>query len=237
MVFLIWRCKKKFFFIAIYYVLLRINTYPPRQIGKCGHARFGSPPLNHAFIAYLSVPSPRPGTNLNPAMVEDAGGPIGSWWACWPNTFGLGRWLLSPQPRSFRRIRVKLERDGRPRRGGPQAVVSESRPSEEHERSTNLATSKLFDPVSSLWSPQLHWQVQVRDRGLSSRVPSFSRLWHVSFRSSNSLFPLVPSRFILTSSAGWPSVESARDGAGRGNTVGVCRAAPVAALLGSLGQC
>ena len=46
----------------------------------------------HAFISYLRVPSPRQGTYLNPALVEDAftsaalramgvGG--GDWWACW----------------------------------------------------------------------------------------------------------------------------------------------------------
>ena len=73
-----------------------------------------------------------------------AGGPVGR------TRSGLGdgcvrRSLLLS--RSFRLIRVKLERDGRPRRGGPQAVVSESHPSEEPERSTNLATSQLASSI------------------------------------------------------------------------------------------
>ena len=46
---------------------------------------------------------------------------------------------------------------------------------------------------------------------------------------SNSLSPVVPSRFILASSARWPSV-------GRGDAAGVCRAAPVAALLSTLAE-
>ena len=44
---------------------------------------------------------------------------------------------------------------------------------------------------------------------------------------SSSISPLVPSCFVLASSACWRSVESASDGA-------VCRAAPAAALLGPL---
>ena len=138
-----------------------------------------------------------------------ASGPVGR------TRSGLGggcvsrRGLLSS--RSFRLIRVKLER--RPSRGGPQAVVSKSHPSGEPEvyEPCHVATC-LFDPVSSLWSPQLHWQVQVRDRCLSIRVPapSFSRLRHVSFRFASFKFSVI-------SSARWPSIESARDGAGRGN--------------------
>ena len=72
-----------------------------------------------------------------------AGGPV--WWACRPDTFWLARWSLSLQPRPSRSVRVvrvarafvlghprpdRFQR-GRPRRGGPQAVVSESHPSGE----------------------------------------------------------------------------------------------------------
>ena len=55
-----------------YYELIHIHQ------DKCRHARrfwsplAGSEPVNHAFIAYLRVPSPRPGVNLNLALVEDA---------------------------------------------------------------------------------------------------------------------------------------------------------------------
>ena len=56
--------------------------------GKGRHARCFGPAhcQYYAFIAYLCVPSPQPGTNLNPALVEDAltsaalgvaGGPVG----------------------------------------------------------------------------------------------------------------------------------------------------------------
>ena len=58
---------------------------------------------------------------------------------------------------------------------------------------------------------------------------SFSRPQHVSLAVSSSLSPLVPGCYILASSACWRSVESARDGV-------VCRAAPLAALLGLLAK-
>ena len=158
------------------------------------------PAQNQAFITYLRVPSPRPGTNLNPGLIEDAftsaalKGGVGDGGPVCRTRSGLGggcsRRSLLPS-RSFRLIRVEL--------------------------------------------------------GLSSRVPSFSRLGHVS---SSSLSPLIRVasgfRVILSSLTRWPSVKSARDDAGRGDAAGVCRAAPdaagvcraapVASLLGLLAE-
>ena len=203
------------------------------------------PAQNQAFITYLRVPSPRPGTNLNPGLIEDAftsaalKGGVGDGGPVCRTRSGLGggcsRRSLLPS-RSSDSSESNLNAAGRPRRGGPQAVVSESHSSGEPERSTNLATSQLASESSI--------QFQVCDR-LSSKftgkfkfVIAASRSESRSLRSrifgtsvSSSLSPLVPSPFVLASSAHWPSVESARDGAGRGDAAGVCRAAPVAALL------
>ena len=122
--------EKKNSMVFIYYVLLRITLgiYPPRQIwqvwGTAGGTRAASgrrwPAQNHAFIAYLRVPSPRQGTNSNPALVEDAftsaalrgrrgvaGGSVG--WTRSGYGGGCSRSSLLPS-RSFLLIRVELER-------------------------------------------------------------------------------------------------------------------------------
>ena len=117
---------------------------------------------NHAFIAHLRVPSPRPGTNLNPALVEEAftlaalkwGGLVVGLLArlvlAW-EVVALAAASSPPRARSFRIIPVELE----------------SHPSGEP------ATSQLASLIQFQVCDQLHWQVQVRDRSLSSRVPSF----------------------------------------------------------------
>ena len=82
------------YFTTIYFVYYELIHIHKDKSGNCWHAhRFGSrwPPhcQDHAFIAYLRVPSPRrQGTNLNPALVEDAFtsaalGIAGPWRACW----------------------------------------------------------------------------------------------------------------------------------------------------------
>ena len=125
--------ERKNSMVFIYYVLLRITLgiYPPRQIwqvwGTAGGTRAASgrrwPAQNHAFFAYLRVPSPRQGTNLNPALVEDAftsaafkciegrGGVGGGSVGCTRSGYGGGcsRSSLLPS-RSFLLIRVELER-------------------------------------------------------------------------------------------------------------------------------
>ena len=117
-------------------------------------------------------------------------------------------------------------------------MVSES-PRGEPKRSTNLVTSHLASASSS--------QFQVCDRRglrftckfkfvIAASCPESLRSRVFGTSVSSLLSPLVPSRFILASSARWPSVESARDGAGRGDAAWVCRAAPVAALLGPLAE-
>ena len=195
-------------FTTIYYVLLRINTHPPRQIWqvqsvRTSHAASGRrwPAQNHAFIAYLRVPSPRPGTNLNQALVEDAftsaafkiegpGGGGDSWWACWQDsaadTFWLGRWLLSPQP--------------------PSLPLFPTHPS----RTRTLVPSPF---VLASWARQFKFVIASRSESLAASESSFR------------LRPIGPPSSRLV---------SPRDDAGRGDAAGVCRAAPVAALLGPL---
>ena len=121
-----------------------------------------------------------------------------------------------------------LNATGRSRRGRPLAVISESHPSgePEPERSTNLATSQLASVCDHL---SFTGNLKFVTRSLLSLVlspfvlASSARQFQVR---DCSLTPLVLSSFILASSARCPSVESARDGAGRGDAAGVCRAAP-----------
>ena len=131
-----------------------------------------------------------------------------------------------------------LNAAGLPRRGGPQAVVSELKPSGEPERSTNLATSQLASSIQFQVCDRLSFTGKFKFVIAASHLESLRS--HVFGTSvSSSLSPLVPSRFILASSARWASVESAAcDGNGRGDAAGVqvCRAALVATLLGPLAE-
>ena len=86
-------------FTTIYYILLRINTYPPDKSGKCGHARrFGSPSGGseshlycisaHPFAAAGHELEPGPGRgrlHVGGTGIEGAEGV--RWWACWPDMF------------------------------------------------------------------------------------------------------------------------------------------------------
>ena len=133
-----------------------------------------------------------------------------------------------------------LNAAGRPRRGGPQAVVSELHPSEEPERSTNLATLQLASSIQFQVCDSLRFTGKKKFKFVIAASRPESLRSHVFGTSvSSSLSPLVPSRFILASSARWASVESAAcDGNGRGDAAGVqvCRAALVATLLGPLAE-
>ena len=163
-------------FTAIYYVFLRINTYPPRQIWQV----LARAPLRVAvgrlrtttllnICAFLRrgrartwtwpqkrTPSRRPGVlwGWGWGGLLVAGGPVGRT----RSGLGGGCFCLSLLPsRSFRLIRVEFER-GRPvlpkRAAGRRIrVVSEWRAWEVCEP-YHVAIC-LLDPVSSLWSPQL----------------------------------------------------------------------------------
>ena len=80
-------------FIMFYYKLIHIHQ---DKSSKCWNALRFSVVQNHAFIAYLCVPSLRPGTNLNQALADDAFTSAalterGSWWACWQDTNHLSQ--------------------------------------------------------------------------------------------------------------------------------------------------
>ena len=57
------------------------------------------PAQYYAFIAWR-VPSPPPGTTPSRSKTPSRRrhGGDGSWWACWPDMFWLGKWSLSLQP-------------------------------------------------------------------------------------------------------------------------------------------
>ena len=170
--------------------------------GKCWHAhRFGSPlagsePRLPRLYFISSCPFPAAGHVLEPGPrrgrvhvggIEGDGGGGGGLVGL---LGGCSRRSLLPS-RSFRWTAASesnLNATGRPRCCGPLAVVSESHPSGEPERFTNLATSQLASSIQFQVCDRLSFTVQVCDPGLwwvSSWVPSFSRLRHVSFKFLN----------------------------------------------------
>ena len=198
-------------FTIIYNILLRINIWqiiicPPRQIWQV----LARAPLRVAVGRLRTTP-----------LLH----------ILWPDTFWLGRCLLSPQPSLFPLFPTHPSWTWT--RQACLAVAGHRPPYPSSIRVESLSGLRTLPrrnlPLRSsfkLWSPHLHWQVQVCGRCLSSCPESLrSRVFGTSV--SSSLSPLIPSRFKH-------SVESARDGAGRGDAAGVCHAATVAALLGPL---
>ena len=240
-------------FTTVYNVLLRINTYPPRQIWQVqAHAQLlvavGPSPLLHICASlrrgrtrtwsrpWYRTPSRR--AVVGGIEEREGGGGLSSW-ACWLDTFWLGRWLLLQQPpplplfpthpsRTWTRpagLAVAGRRPSYPSRIRVESLSNLRTLPHHNLPGTVLPLRFSFKFLSNFVTPQLHWQVQVCDRGLSFWVPLFSRLWHVSFKF---VIASLPSSIILASSARWPSVESSRDAAG------VCRAAPEAPCLARL---
>ena len=110
-----------------------------------------------------------------------------------------------------------------------------SRTRVESLRSTNLATSQLASSIQFQVCDRLSFTGKFKFVIAASR-PESLRSCTFGTSVSSSLSPLVQGLFIIASSARSPSVESARDDARRGDATRVCRAAPVAALLGPLAE-
>ena len=197
-------------FTTIYYVLFRINTYPVRARASLRVAvgRLRTTPLLH-ICASLRSGQARTWNRRwqkTPSRRLDWGGKGGNCWVCWPDTFWLGRWLLTSQPPPGTSppalsgsYESNLNAADRPHRGGPQAVVSESHPSGEPEWSTNLAsvaTSQLASSIQFQVFVCLSFTGKFKFVSVASR-PESLRLRHVV---SSSLSPLdkafVPSRFV-----------------------------------------
>ena len=179
---------------------------------QCGHARrFGSPSAGSEPRLYCT--SARPFAAARHELETGAGrrrlhfggiegGRGGNCWVCWPDTFWLGRWLLTSQPPPGTSppalsgsYESNLNAADRPHRGGPQAVVSESHPSGEPEWSTNLAsvaTSQLASSIQfqvfvclSFTGKFKFVSVASRPESLRSRV--FGTLFQVRCRLSTRL--------------------------------------------------